>query len=291
LPRFCPNCGKPFPEEVNKYCPNCGTNISGYLEKNPILSKSEFENLVNKGLTLCNAGNFEEALASCDQALKIDPINPTLWNNKGNALRGLKRTDEALAAYTQAVVIDPLFGPAKEARELIIEKQKKTSTGPENAYESTLQANKPTDRLTSETSTVLQHVFLSYASEDMETANKLKNALEEEGLPVWIDQEGVLTGSWKERVIDGLKGSKVFVLVLTKHSLDSIPVHREISFAAKRGMEIIPTQFGPIKEEDFPDWYTLDYDELHRHNIDPNHFSEGIRKLAEAIRSTGIKKN
>jgi hypothetical protein len=39
--------------------------------------------------------------------------------------------------------------------------------------------------------TVPRHVFLSYAREDMTEADRLAQALQAEGLAVWIDREGI----------------------------------------------------------------------------------------------------
>jgi hypothetical protein len=136
-----------------------------------------------------------------------------------------------------------------------------------------------------------RQVFLSYASEDQEMADKLQNALEDEGLQVWIDQKDILLGNWKERVIDGLNHSRAVVFLLTEHSLASDSVRKEISFATDNGVAIIPVQFAHFKHEDFPNWYAFDYKDLHRHQIDPDHYSEGVKRLVEAIRSVEKEKD
>jgi hypothetical protein len=132
---------------------------------------------------------------------------------------------------------------------------------------------------------VPRHVFLSYAREDVGEARKLACALESEGLPVWIDLEGIRSGNWRMRVTEGLNRSRAVVMVLTKNSLNSEAVRKELGFAAKKQVPIIPVQLGKLAEASLPDWFTLDYDELHRPHLDPHRYEEGLKELATAIRT------
>ena len=50
---------------------------------------------------------FEEALESCDRALKLTPDYAEAHNNRGNALRGLKRFEDALDSYDRALTLRP----------------------------------------------------------------------------------------------------------------------------------------------------------------------------------------
>ena len=126
-------------------------------------------------------------------------------------------------------------------------------------------------------------VFLSYAREDMAAADQLLQALEAEGISVWIDRDGIQSGSWKERVTDGLNQSRALVVLLTPNSLASGAVRKELAFAAKKQVPIIPVLVGELADESLPDWYTLDYDELHRHALG-DEYAACVKKLATAIR-------
>ena len=128
-------------------------------------------------------------------------------------------------------------------------------------------------------------VFLSYAREDTAASDQLARALEAEGLSVWIDRQDIQTGSWKERVTEGLTKARVTVFLMTAASLKSSAVRKELTFAAKKSVPIIPVQIGDISEGSLPDWYTLDFDELHRHVVDPASHDDRVRTLALAIRS------
>ncbi|MEH1788106.1 MAG: tetratricopeptide repeat protein [Nostoc sp.] len=66
----------------------------------------------NRGNALGNLERFEEAIASYDQALKFKPDYHEAWNNRGIALRKLGRFEEAIASYDQALEIKPDYPSA-----------------------------------------------------------------------------------------------------------------------------------------------------------------------------------
>jgi hypothetical protein len=127
------------------------------------------------------------------------------------------------------------------------------------------------------------HVFFSYARVDHEAADQLKKTLESKGVSLWIDREDILSGNWKERVMEGLNRSCAVLLLLTEHSINSDTVKKELAFAANKNVPIIPVQLGGMPEKLLPDWFILDYGELHRHILDPKGYEEGVKKLISAI--------
>lgn len=130
-----------------------------------------------------------------------------------------------------------------------------------------------------------RHVFVSYAREDLEEARYLAKALEAEGFPVWLDLEGILSGSWKERVMQSLRRTRAVVMLLTPSSLRSEAVKKELDFASRTKIPIIPVQVATVEFADDGDWFTWDYSDLHRHEIAKEHYEDGIKRLAKAIRS------
>ncbi len=62
---------------------------------------------INQGIALVNQRRFEEALASYDQALQIQPRHADALCNRGNALISLNRIQDALDSYEQALAIQP----------------------------------------------------------------------------------------------------------------------------------------------------------------------------------------
>jgi len=59
---------------------------------------------------LADLGRLEEALASYERALALNPRYAVAWNNKGNTLRHLRRYPEAQAALDRAIELDPESG-------------------------------------------------------------------------------------------------------------------------------------------------------------------------------------
>jgi tetratricopeptide (TPR) repeat protein len=59
------------------------------------------------GSALYDLECYEEAIASYDQAIAIQPDYPDAWNNRGLALSALGQQPEAIASYDQAIKIKP----------------------------------------------------------------------------------------------------------------------------------------------------------------------------------------
>ena len=75
-------------------------------------------------------------------------------------------------------------------------------------------------------------IFLSYNRKGAALVEGLIEDLEELGHDVWFDQE--LSGGvdWWDRILTEIRGRDLFVLVLTKESLDSLACKREWGYAA-----------------------------------------------------------
>ena len=61
------------------------------------------------------AGRFVEAIAACDQELKIDPQNAALFTLKGLALQASGNVTASLSSFRQALVAAPSYLPALQA--------------------------------------------------------------------------------------------------------------------------------------------------------------------------------
>lgn len=61
----------------------------------------------NKGVELAQQGNFKQAIAAFNQALKIHPNYENAHNNLGLALGSQKKFSEATSAFKQALTINP----------------------------------------------------------------------------------------------------------------------------------------------------------------------------------------
>jgi tetratricopeptide (TPR) repeat protein len=59
------------------------------------------------GVELFNAKSYEEAAAEFNEALKLDPGQPSIHSRLGDTYRKLEKYEDALAAYQKAAELDP----------------------------------------------------------------------------------------------------------------------------------------------------------------------------------------
>lgn len=85
------------------------------------------------------------------------------------------------------------------------------------------------------------HVFISYSRKDEETVSGIKTILDENGIPYWIDKEGVFSGeNYKEVIVDAIEVAKVVIFISSTNSNASINVIRELGYAVQQRKTIIP---------------------------------------------------
>ena len=58
------------------------------------------------------SSKLNEAIEAFDEAIKLNPKNATIWNNKGKAFNRLNRNDEAIKAFDEAIRLDPKYAYA-----------------------------------------------------------------------------------------------------------------------------------------------------------------------------------
>jgi tetratricopeptide (TPR) repeat protein len=68
---------------------------SSHTIKNPSISSKTKEDWVKEGNALFDFKRYKEAIAACDQAIRLDPIDAIAYINKGAALNDLERYGEA----------------------------------------------------------------------------------------------------------------------------------------------------------------------------------------------------
>ncbi|MEH1892068.1 MAG: tetratricopeptide repeat protein [Nostoc sp.] len=67
-----------------------------------------YKTWIYRGAVLCDyLKRYEEAITSFDEVLKIQANNYVAWYNRGNALRNVGRNEEAIASYDQALKFKP----------------------------------------------------------------------------------------------------------------------------------------------------------------------------------------
>jgi TolB-like protein/Flp pilus assembly protein TadD len=85
------------------------------------------------------------------------------------------------------------------------------------------------------------HVFLSYASDDAEVAQKVCSSVEAAGLRCWMAPRDVKPGAqYADAIVRAINDAKIVVLVMSASAVDSAHVAREIERAASKRKPIIP---------------------------------------------------
>ena len=83
-------------------------------------------------------------------------------------------------------------------------------------------------------------VFLSYPRFDIESANKLSQTIESNGISVWRDVDGIYAGEQiTDKILDAITNAKVFIALYSKWALKSVWFKKELEFAQENNIPII----------------------------------------------------
>jgi tetratricopeptide (TPR) repeat protein len=96
-------------------------------------------------------------------------------------------------------------------------------------------------------------VFISYSRKDKTFAQSLKQHLEDHGLGVWVDVDGLYAGEefWPE-VAKAIDAAAAFIFVISPTSAASRNCHQEAEWAARGGKRIVPVCRVETRAEDLP---------------------------------------
>ncbi len=125
-------------------------------------------------------------------------------------------------------------------------------------------------------------VFISYSHKDKNVADAVCSILENNNIRCWLAPRDITPGApFAEAIIDGIKGSKVFVLIYSSNSNHSQQVIKEVDRAVHHGLAIIP-----LRLEDIPMSKQLEYYVSDVHWLDAltPPLERHINKLYEVIK-------
>jgi WD40 repeat protein len=130
------------------------------------------------------------------------------------------------------------------------------------------------------------HIFISYAREDAEYAERLYEHLKTEGLQPWMDSRDILPGqSWKAAITSAIRRSGFFIALISSHSTSKRGyVQKELRVAIEVMQEMPPTDtfIIPVRLDDcespFPE-----LSELQRIDAFPS-FDDAVHKLLLTLR-------
>jgi TIR domain len=125
-------------------------------------------------------------------------------------------------------------------------------------------------------------VFISYKHEDQEWANNICQALEARGVSCWVAFRDIPPGAdWPGEIMDGLKNSRFFVLVLSSNSANEEQISREVRIAADQlKLPIFPIRIEDVQPPKKISYFLGDIQWLDAFN---GHFDAAVGQLAQRI--------
>ena len=84
-----------------------------------ILAAQNVKTHVDKGIANCEAGHFDQALKDFNEALKLKPNDPSLYDYRGTAYRCKGQDDKAIQDFNKAMELDPKFARAYRNRGMV----------------------------------------------------------------------------------------------------------------------------------------------------------------------------
>jgi dienelactone hydrolase len=125
-------------------------------------------------------------------------------------------------------------------------------------------------------------VFISYSNLDKNAADAVCSIMEQNGIRCWIAPRDITPGlPFAEAIIDGIQGSKVFILIYSSNSNNSAQVIKEVDRAVHHRLAIIP-----LRIEDVPMTKQLEYYVSNVHWMDALSppLEKHIEKLCRAVK-------
>ena len=83
-------------------------------------------------------------------------------------------------------------------------------------------------------------VFISYSSADKPVADAICHHLEQNGVRCWIAPRDINSSDWASSIMDGLRRSDVFVVIISQNSIASPEVTKEVTEATRVCQYILP---------------------------------------------------
>ena len=105
-----------------------------------------------------------------------------------------------------------------------------------------------------------EEVFISYSTKDTDTAFALLETLESYGLDCWIAPRNIPQGAqWAEEIDKAIQNARVFVVIVSSHSVESKQVPKEIALAVSACESIFPFRIDDISLQGTFRYYLSDY--------------------------------
>lgn len=125
-------------------------------------------------------------------------------------------------------------------------------------------------------------IFITHSSHDSDTATKIRDYLEVNGIHCWMAPRDIPVGAeWAEAILDGIENASGMLLVFSSNSNNSSQVRREIERAIHNSIPIFP-----VRIEDVVPSKAMEYYISSNHWMDAfgGNFKANLSKLVAAIK-------
>lgn len=130
----------------------------------------------------------------------------------------------------------------------------------------------------------MKPVFISYSFKNQDAADYIVCALEDAGIGTWIATKDIQPGSYAAQIVQAIREARVFLVLISKDSIQSEQVKNEIDRAfnrVKEGLEIIPFILDNSELDDECQYYLCRQKKIY--GVLPP-FNERVRELVNTIR-------
>jgi len=94
----------------------------------------------------------------------------------------------------------------------------------------------------------MHDIFISYSSRNREHADALAKQLRGSGYTIWIDLSGIEAASeWGTVIAEAIRATRALILLISRDSLDSHNVLKEVTLASEKRKFIVPVDLEPVE--------------------------------------------
>lgn len=131
----------------------------------------------------------------------------------------------------------------------------------------------------------MSHIFISYSRKDQKYARDLAENLRVNGFDVWIDDRIDYGDRWWRTIVDAIKDSGAFVVVMSPEAEQSEWVEREILVAQKSKKPIFPIL---LRGAEFALLITTQFADVRNGSLPPDDFYERLQKVLKPKHESGV---
>lgn len=126
------------------------------------------------------------------------------------------------------------------------------------------------------------NVFISYCRENRPDADKVCDFLEQNKISCWIAPRNIPGGmEWPEAIVEGIKGSRIMLVLLSVHTQRSKQIGRELTLASDNDLTVITVRLDNVPAPDRLQYFTSNLQWIDAFG---ECFGSGMAKLLATLR-------